>query len=400
MDLSLALAIHFLKSTEMPRAELDMASSSGPQSATISLNGWVANAAINVSLGVVAVLVGVGLLELLVRTFDPQLLYRYPQGMFVNDAAIDYRLAPGFDGRMETPEYSTWIHIDQAGLRDSREVGPKAAGERRVLILGDSFVMGHGVEEKETFVRLVEDGLNARAGRPAFRLLNSGVPGYSTREELAYLRTRGLPLEPDAIVLAFFIGNDIVDNADHNRHYRVIDGYLTGGGPAPGILPVSVRSFLSRNSDLYHLLWPIQRRLRGLPIPTTADALIACGFEADASSWATTDSLLGQLAETARVHGLPLLIVVIPDLVQLEPDLWVQASQEREGLDPSRPDHKVMSIAAAHGLPALDLYQVLRTATERDRLYFPIDHHFTRAGNRIAADAIMPFIWEYLSKLL
>jgi hypothetical protein len=349
---------------------------------------------------VVAVLVGVWLLELLVRTFDPQLLYRYPQGMFVNDAAIDYRLAPGFDGRMETPEYSTWIHIDQAGLRDSREVGPKAAGERRVLILGDSFAMGHSVEEKQTLVRLVEDSLNASAGRPAFRLLNSGVPGYSTREELAYLRTRGLALEPDAIVLTFFIGNDVVDNAASNRHQRVIDGYLTTGEPAPGILPVSVRSFLSLHSDLYHFLWPIQRRLRGLPMPKMADRLFACGLEADAPLWAATDSLLGQVAETARVHELPLLIVIIPDMVQVEPDLSAQASQGQEGLDPSSPDHKVMSIAAAHGLPALDLYQVLRTATEGDRLYFPIDHHFTRAGNRIAADAIMPFVWDYLSKLL
>jgi len=361
---------------------------------------WRIAGAVLGRLGLMAgsLVVGAALLELLVRLFAPQLTYRYPQGLFTNDPETHYRLTPGFVGRMDTPEYSTSIRINGAGLRDSREVGPKPQGMRRILVLGDSFAMGHSVEERETFDRLVEDGLDARAGRPAFTVLNSGVPGYSTREELSYLRSRGFALEPDAVVLAFFIGNDIVDNAKVNRDMKVSDGYLTDGDPPPGLLPISVRSFLARDSHLYHLLWPLQRRLRG-DADIRADSL-SIYANPDDDLWAPTAALLAELQRTVAAHGLPLFVVIIPDRVQVDTTLWKRAAQDRPGVDSLNPNRRLLAIADTLGFLVLDLHPALMRAATREKLYFPIDHHWTRAGNRVAADALTPFLWEHLSKLL
>lgn len=351
----------------------------------------VADFGLKIGLAGGATLLAVLFLELLVRTFAPQLLYRYPTGLFVNDPATDYRLAAGFSGRFSTVEYSTTVTVNSAGLRDSREFGAKLPGMRRILVLGDSFAMGHSVEERETFVRLVEDGLDATVGRPEFTLLNSGVPGFSTRQELAYLRSRGFALDPDAVVLAMFVGNDIADNANLDRHMTVIDGYLTNGPPPAGILPVSVRSFLARNSHLYQLVWPIQRRLRGQPLPKTEDPLAPCVIS-DEQLWKPTERVLAELAETVTARHLPLFIVLIPDMVQVQPELWRRVAGSRDGLDPFNPSRRMEAVADALHVPLIDLLPGLTEAARRERLYFPIDHHWTRAGNRIAAEAVVSFL--------
>lgn len=354
---------------------------------------------LKVSIMAAAVAAALGLLEVGVRLFDPQLLYRYPKGLFVNDAVTDYRLAPGFSGRLDTPEYSTAVRINRLGLRDSRELGQKPAGTRRLLVLGDSFVMGHSVDEREDFTSLVEAGLNRLAGRPLFTVLNSGVPGFSTREELAYLRSRGFALEPDAVVLVFFVGNDIADNAESDRHYKVLDGYLTNGSASPGSLPIGIQSFLALHSHLYHLLWPIQHRLRGLPMPKADDRLAIFRADGEEQLWKPTEDLLAEVAATVGARGLPFVLVLIPDMIQIDPQLWHLATADHDGMDAASPSRRLVEMAATGGVAVLDLYPVFRSSARGGRLYYPIDHHLTRAGNRVAADALTPFLWEHLSTL-
>src|SRR3954462_12505668 len=63
------------------------------------------------------------------------------QGLFMNDPAIGYRLKPGARVRFATAEFDTRIAINDAGVRDDEEIGPKPPDERRILILGDSLVL-------------------------------------------------------------------------------------------------------------------------------------------------------------------------------------------------------------------------------------------------------------------
>ena len=48
--------------------------------------------------------------------------------------------APGARTRYTTVEFSTELTINGQGVRDDREIGPKAPDERRVVVLGDSLV--------------------------------------------------------------------------------------------------------------------------------------------------------------------------------------------------------------------------------------------------------------------
>ena len=141
---------------------------------------------------VVALLCG----ELLVRYVAPQKLYRFPKGMFENHPSLQYKLTPNFRGIVKTLEYKTSIRINALGLREDREYGRKPPGTYRILAIGDSFTMGVNVELEDTYVKVLERLLESGSDGQTYEVINAGVPGYNTRQELTYLREEGFKLEP------------------------------------------------------------------------------------------------------------------------------------------------------------------------------------------------------------
>lgn len=98
------------------------------------------------------------------------------------------------------------VRTNSLGLR-SPEVAPKQPDEFRILSLGESSTFGAGVDDDRTYSWFLEKLLNAAAGRDRFRVINAGVPAYSSFQSLKYLELRGLDLEPD-LVLFYHEGND------------------------------------------------------------------------------------------------------------------------------------------------------------------------------------------------
>ena len=110
------------------------------------------------------------------------------QRLFTPDPVLGYRLKPGATARFTTAEFDSRITINQAGVRD-REIEPKAPGERRLVVLGDSLVMAVQVPLEDTFVARLERRLNASAVPPAtYRVINAGVQGYGPVEEYLFHR--------------------------------------------------------------------------------------------------------------------------------------------------------------------------------------------------------------------
>lgn len=154
------------------------------------------------------VLVVFFLLEVVLRALDPFGISYYPEtaryfDTLVLEEPIGYRNRPFLSGTF----YGVPVSINSLGMRD-REVNIKQAGEIRVLVMGDSVPFGIGVTYENSLPYQLEQILCKQYPQRLFRTLNMGVPSYNTEQELIQLKSTGLALKPDVVVL-LFSDNDI-----------------------------------------------------------------------------------------------------------------------------------------------------------------------------------------------
>jgi hypothetical protein len=107
------------------------------------------------------------------------------------DATLVYRHRRGLSATYQ----GVSVRINDLALRE-RAIPRKDPEEKRILVLGDSVTFGWGVEFDDTFGRVAERELASRLNVP-LRVINSGVCGYNTVQELAFLRREGEKLAPD-----------------------------------------------------------------------------------------------------------------------------------------------------------------------------------------------------------
>lgn len=286
--------------------------------------------------------------EVVVRWIRPQIRERYPEGLYLPSATRQYRLRPGFRGVFRYPEFETLVRINGQGLRAERDYGPPGPGARRILAVGDSFTMGYSVAEERTWVRLLERRLG-----PPWEVLNAGVPGYSTWQELAWLEEEGLALGPEIVLLGFFLGNDIADNARPELPVELREGRLISTGARAGLLPLALRLGLARHSHLYQLAWRARRSR------ATQDDRLEAG-------WQATSGLIDRLARLCRSRTIRLIVLIVPE----------RAETGR--------NRRMATLCARAGVKGLDLTPALGGPG----MYFPQDGHWTEQGNAVAARVI------------
>src|SRR5262245_25594440 len=229
-----------------------------------------------VNIGVsIAVLVVVCILgEAAVRAWGPHLdAGNFPERL--PGSPRRWRLIPGGKGVVGGEA----LTINSLGMRDHEYPLAKPPGVTRIAVLGDSYTFGNAVPLSKTFVKVLERGLNGdtAAGGARFEVMNFGVKGYDTSQELATLREVALPLDPDVIIVAYFL-NDVGDPerfgqeespgageghaGDAAANGPGGDAARTEGGgarPVPSRVParMRIRNFLVSHSRLAALL--IQR---------------------------------------------------------------------------------------------------------------------------------------------
>jgi lysophospholipase L1-like esterase len=162
---------------------------------------------------------------------------------------------------LHTSADGRWSFTTNAqGFRDTRDWSyERVPGMGRVLVLGDSHTQGFECRQERTFSAVLERKLRA-VGQPA-EVLNCGISGFGTAEQLAFLENEGLKYHPDAVVLAWY-ANDFDDNVKSGL-FAVHDGKLVAEKfqhlPGVAVLDVINRippmRWLSEHSYFYSLLF-------------------------------------------------------------------------------------------------------------------------------------------------
>lgn len=187
------------------------------------------------------------------------------------------------------------------GFRD-REVPQKTAGRERIVVVGDSFTWGQGIERPERFSNLLEQYLGVR-----YEVFNFGLPGDNMPEHLDVLE-QALKVSPDFVLLQLYI-NDFETPSMRPPH-------------AYPLLPASLDQRLQQSSLLYDLLsvqWAhvqeitgisegyIQYMNRNLRDPNGPNSRKAFGQ-------------LQQFFERAHAAGVPVGTVLFPEIEALGPN--------------------------------------------------------------------------------
>lgn len=341
------------------------------------------------------------------RLFWPQTLLHDPDA-FDPDPVLGGRLKPGFADAFDNPEFATRWAINARGHRGP-PAGPKPAGAVRVAAVGDSYTFGYGVEEPETYPRALEREMARRVPRPV-EVINLGVGGYGTVQELVWLSEhldRGL--DPDLVVLGFYMGNDVFDNLRGAAARAAASAGrpdLALALPAGGATSERWKRRLASHLHLYSLVSDradgllVRLGLRNVVYAEEVNVLRVPEPEAVAEAWAATAEALAELRALAGARGFRPVVMAVPMRHQVVPAAWdrVRAFYERltgaplVGADLDAPRRRIAEICAREGLDLLDLTDTFRADPDPARLHFKRDQHWTREGHALAARTLAGFL--------
>lgn len=273
---------------------------------------------------------------------------------------------------------SEHYRLNSLELRDE-ELTPKPPGHRRVLVLGDSFTFGLGVEdEAAVFPAILERRLGALEGLDGgVEVLNGGLPGSLTADWVKLWDVVAPRFEPDLVLLVFFLrdGTEISSIPDFFGRIR------------REIVVRNRRSQLYRHSYLYRL-WRDQRdRARVARLYTERFRAAYFGDDAETAEWRRARTHLLRIRDAARARGAEVALVVFPILVEL---------------DARYPFREICELVEAFGrasdMPVHSLLPAFLGRSAPDLWVSALDQHPNAEGHAIAAESLLPFVAGLLAK--
>jgi lysophospholipase L1-like esterase len=279
------------------------------------------------------------------------------------------------------------VRINSLGLRGPELAPGKPAGVRRVVVLGDSFAFGVGVDEQHVVsarLQAILNGDHDLAEQARFEVVNLGVSGYSTDQELLLFEELAPRLQPD-IVIVLMCDNDFEGNTLDFVYGRYYKPYFEAS-PVLRLLGVPVpraqdrrpvRSWLLDHSAL---LTDFEHGRRGGPFVARLRAGLAYGTpvprESDAQGLMV--ALLQRLRQDADRAGASLALFNTGHVGERTP--LFQALRPR---------------LAALGFFQLGLEDALGRARKRDPSLpwdFGSDTHWNVASHALAAQVIHDYL--------
>jgi lysophospholipase L1-like esterase len=344
-----------------------------------------------ISISVAATLLGLAACEVAARAVfpappDPT---REPQIVYRADRQVRYVLSPNQKGWVD----DGFVTTNSRGFR-GREVDiPKPSGRLRIVALGDSVTFGWGVNDADTFCSQLEHDLRTQHPGVDLEVVNLGVPGYATRQEVALLKRSLRELQPDVVLVGFYTNDlpDTLDDQGAGRSGTRIEaaedrgaGQILHMNPAPS-------SWLERQARRSRAVYTASHGLKALihhgegkPGSSMEVDLLEGRSSGDLeAAWTKVSAQLQDLQAAATEFHFSAGIVVLPPREQVF------------GLYPnSEYQKRIRSLADRLGLFVIDpLPSLVASSLRKPSLFIPYDrNHPSPAGHRLIAQSIATYL--------
>jgi hypothetical protein len=378
---------------------------------------------------------GLGMSEIFLRVIG----YSYPL-FYTTDYYRGFALQPGVAGHYQR-EGESYVRINSDGLRDREHAKAKPSKTVRIAVVGDSYVEGLQVPFENTFGALLEgklQGCSAFDGKNV-EVINFGVSGYGTAQELITLRHNVWQYSPDIVLLAVTTNNDITDNSRALKQTDEIPYFVwRNGNLVEDDSFRETRTFRWRSSalnrvgtwfrdhlrtiQLIHYVqvlaklrlteWRDRRRARSQPGPERIDAnqtnptageigidnmiYIEPRDENWQDAWRVTEGLIKQMRDDVAQKKARFLVVTLSNAIQVYPDPAVrQRFLQHVGAETVfYPNLRLRALAEREQIDFLDLAQPMQVHADQNKVFlhgFGNDignGHWNAIGHQVAAELI------------
>lgn len=359
---------------------------------------------------------------------------------YVTDYERGFALMPGVEGQYQR-EGGSYVRISSDGLRDREHDKTKPANTIRIAVLGDSYTEAMHLPMEQTYWFLLQQKLqqcNVFPGKQV-EVINFGVSGYGTAQELLTLRQKVWDFSPDIVLLAFTTLNDVYDNSLALSKSEEVPYFFYQNGKL--VYDARFRdSKLYRRNDsrlnrigrwfhnrlriiqLIHQVqfvaklrltdWRNRRKLAQTegssppdqaPVVRSADSIgieNMIYFEPDDENWKeawhVTEGLITEMQNEVRQKGARFVLVTLSNAIQVYPDPAVrQRFLQRLGVpNVFYANLRLQALAGREQIDFIDLAQPMQSYADQNKVFlhgFGSDlgnGHWNAAGHRMAADLI------------
>lgn len=362
--------------------------------------------------------------------------YSYPI-FYTTDYYRGFALAPGVEGQYQR-EGASYVRINSDGLRDREHLKAKPANTIRIAVLGDSFTEAMHVPVEQTYWFLLQQKLqpcNAFPGKQV-EVINFGVSGYGTAQELFTLRQKVWAYSPDIVILAFTTYNDIYDNSRalskteevpylvyrngelvddmsfrDSKTYRQRDSQINRLGRwfHNRLRTVQLIHYLQFVAKLRLSDWRNKRKLAESQSAEKPPAIrnaedigidnmiyVEPRDENWKEAWHVTEGLVQRTRDEVNAKGAKFLLVTLSNAIQVYPDQSVrQRFLQQIGSDTIfYPNLRLKALADREQIDFLDLAQPMQSYADQNKVFlhgFGSDlgnGHWNAQGHRLAAELI------------
>lgn len=309
---------------------------------------------------------------------------------------LKYELTPG----ASVKAWGTDVKINSQGFR-----GPEPSSDpatERVIVLGDSITFGNSLAMEDTFPFQLQQSLASQ--RRNVEVLNFGVGGYDTLQEVALLETRGLKYQPNLVVVAYCLNDVSIASVslDHlkrtqqiqSSHYNFLYESRLVQLISESVEKIRTKNWEKRMNDPEVFRREFANQID--PIGDDESELLDLMNRSPrwpGSTWYGNRDRVGRLrfgfrrlARLSHENHFQVVIMIIPLL------------QSKAGAYSHLAAHRIVEMEARRaGFDTIDLTdQFLRAGMENLTLSLGDIIHPNKIGHAIMADSLSAFITDHL----
>ena len=321
-----------------------------------------------------------------------------------------HKLLANTNSKFEQKEFSYIQRVNNLGIRGKDRLLEKPSNHHRILMLGDSFTMGKGVEDNQTFSNLLEQSLNEQKAckSKTIEVLNGGIDSYAPILSNIQLKRDLAPTNPDAIVLNLDTNDLLQEQAYRKIATRDASGRIIG---VPGytkdlLLSQRIRIWIDQNLYITRLALFYTNKFLGHKDLTVEGVVTKASYdvvpytiEGDTvdreQQWKDIFESILEIKKFADERSISFTLVHYP---------WGHLVSDKEYI-PGRyqympedavPTDKYLKIlyrlSKKNGIEFINVFPSFRAYKGDKPLYYKYDGHFTAEGHKVMAGRLEQYL--------